>query len=197
MRVVTKRDTGYIAGGERGEGYRVREHRAARRRVAGGAAGAAGRAARQLGDDRRDPGAHLRRGRARRVRAGAVRGAWGIPIVPWTRWATWPACCPAARTARADRNILLVAHTDTPVAATVDHTVMVQPERVIGPSVADNALGLAVVAALPAVLERLGLTLRSHRARAGPAAAASGAATWRGCASSSTTPSCRCNSGCA
>ena len=61
----------------------------------------------------------------------------------------------------ADRNILLVAHTDTPVAATIDHTVMVQPERVIGPSVADNALGLAVVAALPTVLERLGLTLRS------------------------------------
>lgn len=61
----------------------------------------------------------------------------------------------------ADRNILLVAHVDTPVAATVDHTVMVQPDYVIGPSVADNALGVAVVAALPTVLERLGLSLRS------------------------------------
>ena len=61
----------------------------------------------------------------------------------------------------ADRNILLVAHTDTPVAATVDHTVVVQPDRVTGPSVADNSLGLAVVAAMPAVLERLGLSLRS------------------------------------
>ena len=59
------------------------------------------------------------------------------------------------------RNILLVAHTDTAVAATVDHTVVVQPDRVTGPSVADNALGLAVVAAMPAVLERLGLSLRS------------------------------------
>ena len=68
---------------------------------------------------------------------------------------------PGSENGTADRNILLVAHTDTPVAATVDHTVMVQPERVIGPSVAENSLGLAVVAALPTVLERLGLTLRS------------------------------------
>jgi acetylornithine deacetylase/succinyl-diaminopimelate desuccinylase-like protein len=59
------------------------------------------------------------------------------------------------------RNILLVAHTDTAVAATVDHTVVVQPDRVTGPSVADNALGLAAVAAMPTVLERLGLSLRS------------------------------------
>ena len=61
----------------------------------------------------------------------------------------------------ADRNILVVAHTDTPVAATVDHTVVVQPDCVIGPSVAENALGLAAVAVLPTVLERLGLSLRS------------------------------------
>ena len=68
---------------------------------------------------------------------------------------------PGSENGAADRNILLVAHTDTPVAATVDHTVVVQPERVIGPSVAENSLGLAVVAALPAVLEQLGLTMRS------------------------------------
>ena len=38
---------------------------------------------------------------------------------------------------------------------------VVQPDRVTGPSVADNSLGLAVLAAMPAVLERLGLSLRS------------------------------------
>ena len=103
---------------------------------------------------------------------------------------------PGSENGTADRNILLVAHTDTPVAAAVDHTVMVQPERVIGPSVAENSLGLAVVASLPAVLERLGLTLRST-CSGWRAAAASGAATWRGCASSWTTPSCHCSSACA
>ena len=61
-----------------------------------------------------------------------------------------------------ERNILVVAHMDTPVPATVNHTVVVQPDRVTGPSVADNALGLAAVAALPTVLERLGLSLRSN-----------------------------------
>ncbi len=60
------------------------------------------------------------------------------------------------------RNILVVAHVDTPVAASVNHTVVVQPDRVTGASVAENALGLAAVTALPTVLERLGLSLRSN-----------------------------------
>jgi len=61
-----------------------------------------------------------------------------------------------------EKNILVVAHADTVIPETVDHTISVDSERVIGPGVGDNSLGLAVIASLPTVLERLGIALESN-----------------------------------
>lgn len=58
-----------------------------------------------------------------------------------------------------DRNILLLAHADTVFSVRRDHTVSVQSDRVTGPGVADNSLGLAVLATLPTLLDRLGVEL--------------------------------------
>lgn len=57
--------------------------------------------------------------------------------------------------------ILVTAHSDTPFAETVPHTVSVDKGRISGPGVADNGLGLAVLATLPTILSRLDLRLRS------------------------------------
>ncbi|MEM7394251.1 MAG: M20/M25/M40 family metallo-hydrolase, partial [Verrucomicrobiota bacterium] len=54
-----------------------------------------------------------------------------------------------------DRNILLVAHADTVFPAGTDHTLAVQSDRVVGPGVGDNSLGLAVLASLPTLIDRL------------------------------------------
>lgn len=62
----------------------------------------------------------------------------------------------------AERNILVTAHVDTPFARSVNHTLCVDPDRVTGPGVADNSLGVAVLATLPTVLERLEIRLRSN-----------------------------------
>ncbi len=51
-----------------------------------------------------------------------------------------------------ERNIMLVAHLDTIVASSVDHTVEVRQDRVVGAGVSDNSLGAAVIAVLPACL---------------------------------------------
>lgn len=59
------------------------------------------------------------------------------------------------------RSILIVAHTDTVFASGVDHTVKVGVDRLEGPGIADNSLGLAVVATLPAILQRLDIRLKS------------------------------------
>lgn len=61
-----------------------------------------------------------------------------------------------------DRNILVSAHVDTLFDSTVDHTVTVHRDRITGAGVADNSLGLAVVATLPAILERLDIRLKSN-----------------------------------
>ena len=61
-----------------------------------------------------------------------------------------------------ERNILLVAHMDTVFPPTVDHTFNVQADRVSGPGVGDNALGLATVVTLPVLLELLDLRLNSN-----------------------------------
>jgi len=63
---------------------------------------------------------------------------------------------------RGDRNILLVAHLDTIFPASLDHSVTVESNRVIGPGVGDNALGAAIVSMMPAVLEKLGVQLESN-----------------------------------
>ncbi len=55
--------------------------------------------------------------------------------------------------------ILLHAHADTPFPETLPHTLNVEPERVVGPGVADNALGLAAIVTLPTILDNLGISL--------------------------------------
>jgi acetylornithine deacetylase/succinyl-diaminopimelate desuccinylase-like protein len=61
-----------------------------------------------------------------------------------------------------DRNILVVAHLDTVFDETVDHTISIQPQKATGPGVGDNSLGVAVLATFPAILEELGIELRSN-----------------------------------
>jgi len=63
---------------------------------------------------------------------------------------------------RGDQNILVVAHVDTVHAATVDHTITLQPRSAVGPGVGDNALGVAVVVTLPMLLELLNIELESN-----------------------------------
>ena len=59
-------------------------------------------------------------------------------------------------------NILLVSHLDTVVSANVEHNVVVEADRVIGPGVGDNATGAAMVSMLPTVLEHLGIELGAN-----------------------------------
>ncbi len=61
-----------------------------------------------------------------------------------------------------EKNILVVAHLDTNIERTVDHTITLQTNRVIGPGVADNGLGLAVMTSLPVILEYLDIELESN-----------------------------------
>ncbi|WP_457571881.1 hypothetical protein [Desulfovulcanus sp.] len=62
---------------------------------------------------------------------------------------------------KGERTILLTAHADTPFAVSEDHTYTVNSSRVLGPGVADNSLGVAVLATLPVLLEKLGIKLQS------------------------------------
>ena len=60
------------------------------------------------------------------------------------------------------RNIMIVAHLDSLFDESVDHSVAVHPDKVTGPGVGDNGMGLAVCAGLPPILEHLGLHLDSN-----------------------------------
>jgi len=60
------------------------------------------------------------------------------------------------------QNILVAAHTDKVWNRTIDHTITVTADRIIGPGIADNALGVAAVTTLPSLLRGLGLELRSN-----------------------------------
>jgi acetylornithine deacetylase/succinyl-diaminopimelate desuccinylase-like protein len=60
------------------------------------------------------------------------------------------------------RNILVFAHADTVFNAKVDHAMSVGPDRITGPGIGDNSLGLAAVATLPVLLERLKIRLRDN-----------------------------------
>ena len=60
-----------------------------------------------------------------------------------------------------NRSILLVAHGDTTYPTDYDPTVVVLPDRVTGPGIADNALGVAALCTLPLILEHLGIKLQS------------------------------------
>jgi len=61
-----------------------------------------------------------------------------------------------------ERNILVVAHADTPFDETDDHTIKMREDRVIGPGVGDNSLGVAMLATLPTLLEKLDIQLKSN-----------------------------------
>lgn len=60
-----------------------------------------------------------------------------------------------------ERRILLVAHADTVFSEKVDHTITMQADRMIGPGVGDNSLGLAALASLPQLLDACGIRLQS------------------------------------
>lgn len=61
-----------------------------------------------------------------------------------------------------ERQILLIAHADTVFGDKVDHTISMRADRMVGPGVGDNSLGLAVLASLPILLEKLDIHLKSH-----------------------------------
>ncbi len=61
-----------------------------------------------------------------------------------------------------ERNILIVGHLDTVFDAKVDHTISVEPHRIIGPGVGDNGLGIAVIATLPLILQHLNIKTKSN-----------------------------------
>lgn len=57
-------------------------------------------------------------------------------------------------------SILLNAHADTIFSASTDHTMQVSGDSITGPGVADNSLGLAILATLPYILEDLDIPLK-------------------------------------
>ena len=58
-----------------------------------------------------------------------------------------------------NRNMLMYAHADTVFSQRRDHTVSVHADKMCGPGIADNSLGLAVLATLPTLLEKLDIQL--------------------------------------
>ena len=66
-----------------------------------------------------------------------------------------------------DKNILVVAHADTVFDESVNHTIQLQPNKASGPGVADNSLGLAVLATLPILLDELDITFDHNLVLAG------------------------------
>jgi len=61
-----------------------------------------------------------------------------------------------------ERNILLVAHADTVYSEKTEHALSVLSDEIIGPGVADNSLGMAVLASLPSLLDLLGIQLDAN-----------------------------------
>jgi tripeptide aminopeptidase len=62
----------------------------------------------------------------------------------------------------AKRNILIVAHADTISDQKTNHNFTITPDEVIGPGVADNSLGIAVLASLPYIMHELDIKLNSN-----------------------------------
>ncbi len=60
-----------------------------------------------------------------------------------------------------DKAILINAHADTVFSNKTDHTMHVSGDRITGPGVADNSLGMAVLATLPYLLEQLDIKLKN------------------------------------
>jgi di/tripeptidase len=61
-----------------------------------------------------------------------------------------------------EKNILVAAHTDRVWDASIDHTITVTSESLIGPGIADNALGVATLTMLPSILQSLGIELKAN-----------------------------------
>ncbi len=61
-----------------------------------------------------------------------------------------------------EKNILIVSHLDTLFDEKIDHTVTVEPDRIIGPAVGHNAVGLAALTVLPMIFQKLDLKLKSN-----------------------------------
>lgn len=59
-------------------------------------------------------------------------------------------------------NILVVTHLDTVFAEETDHTVSLREDAILGPGIADNALGVAAMVTLPDLLDRLDLRFRHN-----------------------------------
>ncbi len=72
------------------------------------------------------------------------------------------AVLPGSLPERERKNILVAAHVDTIWSANVDHSVSVGTDALVGPGIADNSLGLAVIASLPAILDHLGIRLQNN-----------------------------------
>lgn len=60
------------------------------------------------------------------------------------------------------KNILVLAHLDTLYPETMDHSVRIDTRTIQGAGIADNSLGVAVLASLPTLLEKLNLRLKSN-----------------------------------
>ncbi len=60
-----------------------------------------------------------------------------------------------------EKAILVNAHADTVFSSKTDHTMQVTSDTIDGPGVADNSLGLAVLATLPYLLQELDITLKN------------------------------------
>jgi tripeptide aminopeptidase len=61
-----------------------------------------------------------------------------------------------------ENTTLVVARADFPIPKTVDPTMRVDPDKITDPVKADNWIGLAIVATLPNILERLGIRLNNN-----------------------------------
>lgn len=61
-----------------------------------------------------------------------------------------------------EQSILINAHADTVFSEKVDHTMHVNKDSIIGPGVADNSLGLAILASFPTILKSLDIELADN-----------------------------------
>jgi tripeptide aminopeptidase len=60
------------------------------------------------------------------------------------------------------RSLLLVAHADSVFDDSADHAISLQPGHVTGCAISDNSIGLAALATLPALFEKLGLRFQDN-----------------------------------
>jgi len=58
---------------------------------------------------------------------------------------------------KGEKNILVCAHADTVFAPSIDHAMSVNADKILGPGIGDNSLGLATIVTLPEILKRLNI----------------------------------------